>query len=130
MTWVEQLLQTRQMQFLMKQSPTAIERLKTVFNLSEGEKNFLLSADKGQGLFFAGSNHVAIQVVSSQMEHELITSDPKDLEKLRTRTGEDKRTIEELAQLMNHQQCRLQLREESMLIRMVCVRLSPSERAS
>lgn len=86
-------------QFLMQQSPTAIERLKTVFNLSEGEKSFLLSADRGQGLFFAGSNHVAIQVVSSQMEHELITTDPKDLEKMKAKTGEDTRTVEELSML-------------------------------
>lgn len=88
------------MQFLMKQSPSAVDRLVDVFNLSQGEKQFLLSADRGQGLFFAGSNHVAIQVVSSQAEHELITSDPKDLERMRqqeTQTGE--RSIQELAQL-------------------------------
>ncbi|GAB4159282.1 MAG: hypothetical protein Fur003_3070 [Candidatus Dojkabacteria bacterium] len=84
-------------QFLMLQSPTGLERLSKVFNLSEGEKQFLLHADKGQGLFFAGANHVAIQVIASTMEHELITTDPKDLERLKTRTGEDNRTIEELA---------------------------------
>lgn len=87
-------------QMLMKQSPTAVERLQGVFNLSDGEKFFLLTADKGQGLFFAGRNHVAIQVVSSQMEHELITSDPKDLEKLAALKGTvDTRTIEELSEL-------------------------------
>jgi conjugal transfer ATP-binding protein TraC len=86
------------MQFLMKQSPTAIERLKTVFNLSEGESGFLLNADKGHGLFFAGNNHVAIQVISSQMEHELITTDPKDLEIINKKT-EEKRTLDELAQM-------------------------------
>ncbi len=87
-------------QMLMKQSPSAIDRIQQVFNLSEGEKNYLLSCDQGQGLFFAGSNHVAIQVVSSHAEHELITSDPRDLEK---RAAEGKvvgsRTVEELSQL-------------------------------
>ena len=86
-------------QFLMKQSPTAIDRLQNVFNLSEGEKQFLLNADRGQGLFFADQSHVAIQVVSSQDEHELITTDPKDLERYARRTGEDTRSIEELAQM-------------------------------
>ncbi len=87
-------------QFLMKQSPTAVERLQKVFNLSEGEKFFLLNADKGQGLFFAGQNHVAIQVVSSQSEHELITSDPKDLERLKKQQHQpDNRSIDELAML-------------------------------
>lgn len=89
-------------QFLMKQSPSAIERLTTTFNLSEGERQFLMTADKGQGLFFAGANHVAIQVVSSQAEHELITSDPKDLERLKIEEQSGQRTqrsIEELAQM-------------------------------
>jgi hypothetical protein len=89
------------MQFLMKQSPSAVDRLQQVFNLSEGEKQFLLSCDKGQGLFFAGANHVAIQVVSSQAEHELITSDPKDLERLEKLrlSGNDTRSVEELAMM-------------------------------
>lgn len=87
-------------QFLMKQSPSAVERLQQVFNLSEGEKQFLLTCDKGQGLFFAGSNHVAIQVISSQAEHELITSDPRDLERLaKQKNLPDNRTMEELSQV-------------------------------
>lgn len=88
-------------QFLLKQSPSAVERLQQVFNLSEGEKQYLLTCDKGQGLFFAGSNHVAIQVVSSQAEHELITSDPRDLERLAKlrEQGIDTRTIEEMAEM-------------------------------
>ena len=87
-------------QFLMKQSPTAAEQLQRVFNLSEGERRFLLNTDQGQGLFFAGQNHVAIQVVSSQAEHELITSDPRDLERLAKKDGlVDTRSLEELAQL-------------------------------
>ncbi|MCB9789478.1 ATP-binding protein [Candidatus Nomurabacteria bacterium] len=85
-------------QFLMKQSPTAVERLQKVFNLSEGERQYLLTADKGQGLFFAGQNHVAIMVVSSQAEHELITTDPKDLERMKKEGALDK-SLEELAQM-------------------------------
>lgn len=91
-------------QFLMKQSPSAIERLTTTFNLSEGEKQYLLTADKGQGLFFAGANHVAIQVVSSVAEHELITSDPKDLERisLEEKSGQrTQRTLEEKSQMFD-----------------------------
>jgi hypothetical protein len=87
-------------QMLMKQSPSAIEKVQKVFNLSEGEKNYLMNCDQGQGLFFAGSNHVAIQVVSSQAEHELITSDPRDLEKRKLAgTTLGSRPMQELAQL-------------------------------
>jgi hypothetical protein len=91
-------------QMLMKQSPSAIDKLQAVFNLSDGEKNFLLSCETGQGLFFAGSNHVGIQVISSQAEHELITSDPKDLEEKRKREEsgiKDNRTIDQLAEIFN-----------------------------
>ena len=84
----------------MMQSPTAVEKLQGVFNLSDGEKNFLLNCEKGQGLFFAGSNHVGINVISSQAEHELITSDPRDLEAMEARKGQtDTRTIAELARI-------------------------------
>lgn len=87
-------------QMLMKQSPSSVERLQQVFNLSEGEKTFLLSSDVGQGLFFAGSNHVAIQVVSSQAEHELITTNPVELE-ARAKAGglDENRPLEELAMI-------------------------------
>jgi len=89
-------------QMLMKQSPSAVDKLQEVFNLSDGERNFLLNCERGQGLFFAGSNHVGIHVISSKAEHEIITSDPKDLEEKRNRKEmgiEDTRTIEEKAQI-------------------------------
>ena len=66
-------------QVLMKQSAAAIDKLAQVFYLSEGEKHLLLSADIGEGLFFAGPNHVAIRVVASPEEHQLVTSKPEEL---------------------------------------------------
>jgi len=65
-------------QILMKQSTASIEKLASVFYLSEGEKHLLLSGEVGHGLIFAGQNHVAIKVVASPDEHALITSDPKE----------------------------------------------------
>lgn len=66
-------------QFLMKQSTAAIPVLAEVFYLSEGEKRLLVSADVGEGLFFAGQNHVALRVIASQEEHEVITTNPEEL---------------------------------------------------
>ncbi len=86
-------------QMLMKQSPSSVERLQKIFNLSEGEKSFLLTCDLGQGLFFAGSNHVAIQVVSSIAENELITTNPVELERMAKEGVNANRTIEEIAQI-------------------------------
>ncbi len=66
-------------QILMKQSPAAIDKVATVFYLSEGEKHLLLSAEVGEGLFFAGNNHVAVRVVASPDEHKLITTKPQEV---------------------------------------------------
>ncbi len=68
-------------QILLKQSPAAIPKVGETFFLSEGEKHFLLSTDVGEGLFFAGPNHVAMRVVASPDEHKIITTKPQDLEK-------------------------------------------------
>ncbi|MFA5633649.1 MAG: DUF87 domain-containing protein [Candidatus Dojkabacteria bacterium] len=94
------IISNSSIQLLMMQSPTAVEKLQETFKLSDGEKNFLLSCEQGQGLFFAGTNHVGIQVLSSVSEHELITSDPRDLERMKLREGEtDTRTTEDLSQI-------------------------------
>ena len=74
----ESIITNSSVQILMKQHPAAIDRLGEVFYLSEGEKNFLLSANIGEGLFFAGENHVAIKVISSPQEHKLVSSSPKE----------------------------------------------------
>lgn len=65
-------------QILMKQSPAAIDKVSEVFYLSEGEKSLLLSANVGEGLFFAGASHVAMRVVASPDEYKLITTNPLD----------------------------------------------------
>ncbi|MGI6776164.1 MAG: VirB4-like conjugal transfer ATPase, CD1110 family [Patescibacteria group bacterium] len=82
----ESIITNSSVQILMKQHPAAIDRLGEVFYLSEGEKNFLLSANIGEGLFFAGENHVAIKVISSPQEHKLVSSSPK--EKIKETTKE------------------------------------------
>jgi conjugal transfer ATP-binding protein TraC len=75
-------------QVLFKQHPAAIEQVADVFYLSEGEKRLLLAADIGEGLFFAGSNHVAINVKASPEEHKLVTTNPEELLKLRREATE------------------------------------------
>ena len=67
------------MQLLLKQSPANIDVLKETFNLTEEEKFLLLESDVGEGIFFAGLKHVAIKVISSYTEDQIITSDPAQL---------------------------------------------------
>jgi len=66
-------------QILLKQSPAAIDKISETFYLSGGEKHLLLSADVGEGLFFAGSSHVAVRVVASPEEYELVTTTPSEI---------------------------------------------------
>ena len=44
-----------------------------------GERQFLLTADRGQGLLSTGTQRVAFQSIASPFEHNLATSDPKFL---------------------------------------------------
>ncbi len=67
------------LQFLMKQSPTSIDILQKTFNLTDEEKFLLLESNVGEGIFFAGLKHVAIKVIASYTEDQIITSDPSQL---------------------------------------------------
>jgi len=75
----KEIISNSSIQVLLKQAPASMDLLSRTFHLSEGEQRLLLSAGIGQGLFFAGNTHVAMQVVASQDEHKLITSNPAEL---------------------------------------------------
>lgn len=77
------IVQNSSIQILLKQSATAIDRITELFYLSEGEKHLLLSADIGEGLFFAGPAHVAVRIIASAEEHLLITTKPEEVLKRR-----------------------------------------------
>lgn len=68
-------------QFLMKQSTASIPVLAETFYLSQGERQLLVTADVGEGIFFAGQNHVALRVVASDEEHQIITTNPEEVYK-------------------------------------------------
>ncbi len=76
------------MQMLMKQSPTAVDTLQTVFNLTDEEKFLLLESGVGEGIFFAGLKHVAIKVIASYTEDQIITSDPSQLLQIKNARAE------------------------------------------
>ena len=63
-------------QLLLKQNNSAVDVLSDVFKLTDEEKKRLASFPVGHGLFFAGQNHVHIQIVASDTEESLITTNP------------------------------------------------------
>ncbi len=66
-------------QLLLKQSPASINIVAETFFLTEGEKYLLLESEVGQGIFFAGTKHAAIEIHASYIEDQIITTDPKQL---------------------------------------------------
>ncbi|MBI2019642.1 ATP-binding protein [Candidatus Daviesbacteria bacterium] len=75
----KEIISNSSIQILLKQAPASIDLLSRVFNLSEGEQRLLMSEGMGEGIFFAGSTHVAMRVVASGKEHQLITSNPAEI---------------------------------------------------
>ncbi len=67
------------LQLLMKQSPATVDIIGKTFSLSEGEKTFLLEATVGHGIFIAGLQRAAIQVVASYLEDQIVTSKPEQI---------------------------------------------------
>jgi len=80
------------LQLLLKQSPAGIDVISDTFYLTDQEKFLLLESNVGEGIFFAGTNHVAIKVVASYSEDQIITTDPSqllDIEKAKKEFSEE-----------------------------------------
>ncbi|MEK7094890.1 MAG: hypothetical protein AAB886_02170, partial [Patescibacteria group bacterium] len=85
------------MQLLLKQSPAAVDLIQKTFNLTDAEKYLLLESGVGQGIFFAGAKHAAIQIVASYAEDRLVTTNPEQLLELERerRAFEEKLAVEQ-----------------------------------
>lgn len=70
------------MQILLKQSTSAVDVLSSVFKLTSEESKRLSQFPVGQGLLFAGQNHVHVQIVASPTETSLITTNPEEIKKV------------------------------------------------
>jgi len=71
------------LQLLLKQSPATIDIVAKAFNLTNVEKNYLIDVSVGQGLMIVGQKHVAIQIVPSYFENQIITTNPEEILEMR-----------------------------------------------
>ncbi|MDP3093846.1 MAG: ATP-binding protein [bacterium] len=71
------------LQLLLKQSPAIVNQVQKTFNLTEEEKMLLLQSGIGEGVFIAGQKHVAIRIVASYAEDQIITTSPEEVLKIR-----------------------------------------------
>ena len=84
------ILTNSSLQLLLKQSPATIDTVSKAFGLTEAEKNLILEAEVGTGLFFAGLKHVAMQVIASYLEDQIVTTKPEQLLEKKTNPNESR----------------------------------------
>ena len=82
------IISNSSIQILLKQSPSSIDIVQKTFNLTDEEKYLLLESDVGEGMFFAGLKHVAIKVIASYTENQIITSKPAEVLQIKKEKAE------------------------------------------
>ena len=70
------ILTNSSIQILLKQSPSSIDRIQQTFSLTDEEKYLLLESEVGEGIFFVGLKHVALKIIASYTEDQIITTNP------------------------------------------------------
>ena len=91
-------------QMLLKQSPSSIDVVQKTFNLTDEEKYLLLESDVGEGIFFAGLKHVAIKIIASYTEDQIITSTPSQILNMKRSRVEmaSKGLVDEQSSILNN----------------------------
>ena len=89
----KEVLTNSSIQVLLKLGTSEVDMADQTFSLSESEKELLVSADIGEGLFFAGQNHVAMKVLAAPFEHEIITSNPEEILKQQAQAAQSVASI-------------------------------------
>ncbi len=64
--------------FLLRQKPAIIDSVVKTFNLSQMEKEYLLTATQGKGVLILDNEHQELEVVASPKEHNIITTNPNE----------------------------------------------------
>ena len=80
------IINNSKLKFVLQLEEEEVETLQKILKLSEEEIASVTSFGRGQCLFYAADNHVAVNIVASDAEKELITTDRAELEKIRAKT--------------------------------------------
>ena len=73
------ILQNSSYKLLMRQEAAVIENVVTTFNLSDSEKEKLLTANVGEGILLMENEHTELRSIASKEEHLLITTNADEL---------------------------------------------------
>ena len=79
------IINNSKMKIVLQLEDDDAQVLRKVLKLSDEEIAKVTTFKRGHGLFYAGSNHIAIEFKASQEEKDMITTDRADLEELKKR---------------------------------------------
>ena len=75
------------MKLLLKQDSTTVDAVADAFELTPEERQYLLGANKGEGLLFARGGRLALTIEASPAEHRLATTAPRELAEMAARAA-------------------------------------------
>ena len=84
---VQAVLTSSDTKLFLAQDKAEIEYLKSVFKLSEGEANFLITCSKGEGLLKVGSETAILQITPTAKEFEFVDTNLNNIVKNKKMTG-------------------------------------------
>ena len=84
---VQAVLTSSDTKLFLAQDKAEIEYLKSVFKLSEGEANFLITCSKGEGLLKVGSETAILQITPTEKEFEFVDTNLNNIVKKQKRIG-------------------------------------------
>jgi conjugal transfer ATP-binding protein TraC len=71
------------MKLLLKQDGTTVDVVANAFQLTPDERQYLLGANKGEGLLFARGARIPLTIQASPAEHRVATTAPRELAEMR-----------------------------------------------
>lgn len=79
------ILSNSRTKILLSMENTEAEQIQKELNLSEAEKMSIVHFGRGSGLISTNNNNLVVEFKASQLEKDLITTDRKDLQELKSR---------------------------------------------
>ena len=84
---VQAVLTSSDTKLFLAQDKAEIEYVKSVFKLSEGEANFLITCSKGEGLLKVGSETAILQITPTAKEFDFVDTNLNNIVKRQRRTS-------------------------------------------
>ena len=84
---VQAVLTSSDTKLFLAQDKSEIEYVKSVFKLSEGEANFLITCSKGEGLLKVGSETAILQITPTAKEFDFVDTNLNNIVKRQKRTS-------------------------------------------